>query len=463
MAVFIDGKKVGYAIHSRIVEGDKVKTTEKANMTINRLNVPVTMKTEETSIETLDGKPLGFESVQDMSFMQTFISGVVEPNGTVIAKTRTGQFESTKTFAWPDGALMAEGLRLVGLEQELVEGNEYSARLFSPSLMMAIDVTAKVGEKKEVDLLGRVVKLTEVTTTMTSPMTGELTSLGYVDDELNALKAVTPMMGMNIEMVTCSKEFALSKNDTAELMETAILESPKKLDKTDSAKSIQYTLRLKDTAGELTIPETDNQKVEKQANGTILVTVTPVALKPEKFPYKGKDEVALENLKSNRFVQSDSEKIKSLAKEAVGRTKDAAEAVKKIEAFVAKYIDNRNFSVGYATALEVAESKKGDCSEFSVLTAALCRAVGIPARIAVGVAYVEQFGKYQGVFGGHAWTEVYVDGKWIGLDASFASHGLDGYGSGHITLSTGNGTPEGFMQMVFSIGQFEIVNVKVEK
>jgi transglutaminase-like putative cysteine protease len=68
-----------------------------------------------------------------------------------------------------------------------------------------------------------------------------------------------------------------------------------------------------------------------------------------------------------------------LAHKAVGDAKDAAQAARRIESFVARYIDNKSMSVGYASAAEVVESRQGDCSEFAVLTAALCRAVGIPA------------------------------------------------------------------------------------
>ncbi|HEY5505790.1 MAG TPA: hypothetical protein VIK28_11580, partial [Sedimentisphaerales bacterium] len=36
-AVFVDGTKVGHAIHSRVVAGDRVTTTDTANMTLNRM------------------------------------------------------------------------------------------------------------------------------------------------------------------------------------------------------------------------------------------------------------------------------------------------------------------------------------------------------------------------------------------------------------------------------------------
>ena len=41
-----------------------------------------------------------------------------------------------------------------------------------------------------------------------------------------------------------------------------------------------------------------------------------------------------------------------------------------------------------ATAAEVARSREGDCTEHAVLLAALARARGIPARVAMGLVYV---------------------------------------------------------------------------
>ena len=125
--------------------------------------------------------------------------------------------------------------------------------------------------------------------------------------------------------------------------------------------------------------------------------------------------------------------------------------------------------MGYASAAEVAESRKGDCSEFAVLTAALCRAVGIPAQVCVGVAYVDEFGGIQG-FGGHAWDQAYVGadeqgkgGKWIGLDAAFKGSGRGGYDAGHIALAVGNGDPGDFFNMATTLGQFKVDKVEVRR
>ncbi len=471
LAVFMEGKKVGYAIQSREVAGGKVTTTEKVSITISRADVPVTINMAETSIETTEGKPLGFEVTQELSAMTMKVTGTVNNQGMLEMTVNSMGNEQKSTIEWPSGAVMAEGLRLLTLQKGLKEGLQYSVNLFSPGILQAVDAQIKIGPKRNVDLLGRVVALTEVTTTINIPGAGEIVSTGFVDDQLRMQKSIMPVAGMQIEMIACVKEFALGENDVFEVIDKMFLASPQPLDNIDSASSASYYLSPTKGAA-LKIPVTDNQKV-RLANGQVCVTVSPIASPAGAgFPYKGKDEVILESLKPTRFVQSDNKEIIKLARQAVGNSKDAAQAAKKIEAFVAKYVDNKGLSVGYASAAEVAESRQGDCSEFAVLTAAMCRAVGIPAQVAVGMAYVKDFSGLtigrqtrfeNGAFGGHAWVQAYIGGKWVGLDAAFNSAGLGGYGPGHIALSVGSGNPEDFLNLVSTMGQFKIEKVMIEK
>jgi transglutaminase-like putative cysteine protease len=248
-----------------------------------------------------------------------------------------------------------------------------------------------------------------------------------------------------------------------ELINKMFVASPKSLEDVGSTESISYELSPTGDANSLTLPSCDNQTVQPGTDGSVIVTVEPVsASEGARFPYKGKDEAILEAMEPTRFLQSDDEQIIKLSRRAVGDTKDAAEAAERIEAFVGDYIENKSLSIGYASAVEVAHSKQGDCSEAAVLTAAMCRAVGIPAKVAAGVAYVEDFAGIQG-FGAHAWVEAYVGGKWVGLDAAFKGTGRGGYDAGHIAMAIGNGNPEDFFSLVNIIGQFKIDEVTVTR
>ncbi len=462
LAVFMDGKKIGHAKQTRIVEDGKVTTSEEISMTISRSGIPMSVNTLEKTVETTDGKPIRFESVMDLSLMKMKFAGVVEDGKANITAEQMGQKQNL-TIDWPEGALMAEGLRQLAMKKGLEEGTEYTAKVFLPSQMDAMQVNIAIGAKQQVDLLGRVLELTKVTTSYSMGHQGKLTTVSYYDDDYRLHKSATPLMGMTIEMVGCTKEFALSKNDPVELIDKMFIASPRPLKNLDKISSATYTLAPLEGA-KLTILSGDNQTVRKLDNGRIELTVKPVKAKSgAKIPYKGDDRLALEALKPSLYVQSDHPEIIALARRAVGKTTDAAEAAKKIEQFVADYMTNAGLSVGYATAAEVLESKQGDCSEFAVLTAALCRAGGIPAQVVTGIAYVDHYAGYRDNFGGHAWVRAYINGKWVGLDAAFKSSGRGGYDAGHIALAAGNGDPAGFFDLATTMGRFKIVEIKTQE
>ena len=58
------------------------------------------------------------------------------------------------------------------------------------------------------------------------------------------------------------------------------------------------------------------------------------------------------------------------------------------------------------------QTRTGDCNEHTQLFVALARAVGLPARIAAGLAFVD------GKFYYHAWPEVLLN-DWVAVDPTF--------------------------------------------
>ena len=462
-AVFMEGKKVGYTVQKRIVRENKVISSDELKLTLNRAGIPMSVGITSKDFETSDGEPLGFECVMDLGLMKVDISGTIQPDGKLVLLNHSAESVQKNVVDWPSGALMREGLRLLREEKGIEEGTEYYCRLFDPTMTRAFDAKIRVGTKEQVDLLGRVVTLTEETTLLGIPGMGEITTKSYLDEDLSVQKNISPIMGFTMEMVACSKEFALSKNDAVEMVSKMFIYSPIPLDDIGSAKSVTYHLTPLPEAN-LVIPENDNQRIHQLDNGKIILTVAPVAARAGvSFPYKGDNEEALKSLEPTPYVQSDNKVIIDLARQAIGSTKDAAEAVSRIEAFVADYVDDKNLSVGYASAVEVASSRQGDCTEHAVLAAALCRAVGIPAQVVTGLAYVEEWRTVQNGFGGHAWTQAYIGDKWISIDAAFKGTGRGGYDAGHIALAAGNGDPGDFFSLVTSMGQFEIDKIIVQK
>jgi hypothetical protein len=118
-------------------------------------------------------------------------------------------------------------------------------------------------------------------------------------------------------------------------------------------------------------------------------------------------------LKVEANVESDDPEIVALARKLTDGSSTTWEAVRKIGAWVKA---NIAYAITGSGARECLRSRKGDCGPHTWLTIALCRAVGIPARLTGGILYSRALG---GSFGQHYWTRVWMgsDG-WVPIDTT---------------------------------------------
>ena len=158
-----------------------------------------------------------------------------------------------------------------------------------------------------------------------------------------------------------------------------------------------------------------------------------------------------EDSRPNDWLQSDAPEVIALAKRGVGDATSSRAQMQNLEQFVRGYISNKDLSVGYASALEVAKNPVGDCTEHAVLLAALGRSLGIATRVVDGLAYVDHYAGHEHVFVPHAWAQAYVDGHWQSFDAALA-----GFDAGHIALAVGNGDPWKFFAGFNTLGRIRV-------
>lgn len=79
-------------------------------------------------------------------------------------------------------------------------------------------------------------------------------------------------------------------------------------------------------------------------------------------------------------------------------------------------------SVGhpFEVASQVARTRNGDCKGYAVLTAALARSAGVPARVAFGIVLLEHDGHYATF--GHAWAESREADHWVVADPTMRKY-----------------------------------------
>jgi hypothetical protein len=123
-----------------------------------------------------------------------------------------------------------------------------------------------------------------------------------------------------------------------------------------------------------------------------------------------------EALEPEPLIQSADPRILRAAQTVTSRSaywrQDPKRVAQELNYHVARYVEDAvTFSV--PSALQVLETRRGDCNEHTVLYVALARSLGLPARTAVGLVYLN------GAFFYHAWPEVWLGGDWVAVDPTF--------------------------------------------
>jgi len=142
------------------------------------------------------------------------------------------------------------------------------------------------------------------------------------------------------------------------------------------------------------------------------------------FPLRSLGPELAEYLQATEQVQADNPRIRQLAAELSKGVKTEYDAVLRIVSWVVDHVRYVNPPVRY-DALYSLETGKGNCQNYSHLSAAMLRSLGIPTRIVVGVTLNQPYdiNWKQGVLtfkmgqGRHSWIEAWFpDLGWVPFD-----------------------------------------------
>lgn len=113
--------------------------------------------------------------------------------------------------------------------------------------------------------------------------------------------------------------------------------------------------------------------------------------------------------------------VAALAKVAAGNVATPVAKAERLNKFVHDYIGPAQ-GPDPISVLDVIKKRQGDCTEHAALFVTLARALGLPAREVSGVIYM---GDDHKAFGGHAWVEVALDGRWVSMDPTWNQTKID--------------------------------------
>ncbi len=169
-----------------------------------------------------------------------------------------------------------------------------------------------------------------------------------------------------------------------------------------------------------------------KANGGQKIAISYQVYRKEKSAHVETGDFR-KHLKAEKLVPINARFVQIAKKAAAKASGDLAKG-RAIYAHVLKHMryDKSGKGWGRGDALFACDARTGNCTDFHAYFIALCRAIKIPARFAIG--FTIPANRDEGTIGGyHCWADFFADGKWVPVDISEADKhpGLKDYYFGH--------------------------------
>jgi hypothetical protein len=439
----VDGAKIG-SVHTTIEPLERstgrVRATWDLELLFRRHGSLVRLRMEQGTDEEKDGRVVAVFMRQHHGGGRLLnLQGVVEED-TLRVKIDKGDGSPRldRALRWNSTVVGFAQMEQVFRQRKVKPGDRFTLLRYEPTLNSVLTVHVAVREPETVDVLGVRRSLTRVELTPDKLVAPGQTvqpakMVWWLDGELTPLRRQMDLEGFGAVILTrTTKEIAQAAPGTAvrlpDLGLKALIPLDRAIPRPYATRSAIYRVTILDDPDPGTILVQDgHQHIANRKDATLELHVHPVAAAVRL------DEVrpgrpGAEFLESCRYIDSGDERIQALARRAVGDEKDAWRKAVRIEKYV-KGIVRVDQTAPLVPASQIAATPRGDCRHFAFLTTALCRAEGIPARTAIGLIYVFK-GRPQ--MGFHMWTEVWIDGRWVGLDATL---GRGGVSATHIKIT----------------------------
>lgn len=451
-AVTLAGAQCGYMHSITRRDGDFIVSDSDLSITVQREKFKISIGMKQQFRETVAGEPVSFDQSLNMAGQPVRQRGRVKDGKLKITTEQFG-FKQKKTFDFDPEIRFPWGQQIEMQKHGLKPGTTYELKTYEPTMSPAKPLATKIEvlDWETIVLLKKKVKALKVRNTvdlsglggtggaanqaMVAPgaaaaggLGTKMVSDGWVDAEGFPMVIEMSLGSISVRILRSDKQAALRLDELPELFFSTFV----KTDQTIDRRAEQIRLRLSVSDGEMPdIPDTGMQKATRVDARTVDLTIRRADWERLKASSTGKSAAAMEEyLATSPFLDTGDELIVGLAKEGRGKAKTPWEIAANLRVFVTDYITKKDLGVGFATASEVAKTKQGDCTEHGVLLAALARVNGLPSRVVAGLIQVP--GR-KDEFGYHMWTEVWIEGRWVDIDAAMDQTECD---ATHIALTT---------------------------
>jgi hypothetical protein len=432
MNIVQSNRKIGFS-HSRFsAQQDGYHLQETVRMRINTMGM-----VQDINLKTVGRLNRDF-SLADFDFKINSGRFSFNVTGSVSGDVLTVRTKSAGVSRKADIPLKAKPYLLPAVTAamsaaELNTGDKYAFDIFDPATMGQAAVIVEVIGKEDLQVMGDIQSATKVALNFKGT-----SQLAWIGDGGEVLKE-KGILGIQLEKTTRQDALSgLAAAASADLTQTASVASNVLLEDLDRLS----TLRVEISG----IPH----QMVRLSGGRQAVKANILTIKKETMANLSADMhgLNLRNLEKiflrpGPFIQSDDQKIQTLAREIAGSHDAPLEKVRKLVEWVYKNIDKRPV-LSLPDALSTLDNRVGDCNEHAVLLAALARAAGIPCRVEAGLVYLK------GRFYYHAWNIVYL-GRWITVDSVYDQVPAD---VSHIRFVTGS--PSQQLDLMGVIGKLQL-------
>jgi len=458
-ATYLAGSKIGW-VHTFV---EKVKDPDGRDYLRVRIDMEQTLKRDKDvsviklmygTIETLDGQVLRLDTLTSAGEQRLRGHGdVIHGEMKFVLEGPGGRQELV--IPWGPEVRGPYAAEQSMARQPMKDNEQRSLKMFMPELNKICDLRLQ-SRVVEPTVLGdgmphRLLRVDQITVLDGKPRP-EFDATLWVDPDGQVLKTEQDLLG-GVVMYRTTEQSAKSPAgpNQLDLILASEIKVARKIPAPEETRHVRYRVLLKKGDAAQIFPADPRQNVLPEANPTSAILEVKSVGPSDGQP--GPDQVDQEYLEPNALVTSQDTRVRSLARQATNGIVDPWKKAVRINQWVYKNVDRKNFKVAFASASEVARNFSGDCTEHAVLAAAMCRAVGIPSRVAIGLVYV----KDKDSFGYHMWSEVYVNHRWVALDPSWDQSTVD---ATHIKLtdSSLNGVSpfDAFRPLLQVMGKLEI-------
>lgn len=424
--VYYRGAKVGFTVSQTVPLDDGFELEEEGQLELTLLGATTAAKMRTTARVDKAFVLRSFAFSLDPGTGPVEVRGRVEPRGPgaasgcrLVVEITSSGLTRTETRDLAERPILPLNLGRRLASEGLVSGARHEWLVFDPATLRNAPATLQVGHRE----LVRVGDLPTPAFRVDLEFSG-LRTTAWVTDTGEVVREESPLGLLTVrEPAERATSMAVPERVRADLLRAAAV-VPVTKTPIDEPRSVRR-LRVRLEGAELSSPDL-------QGAGQTVVGDTVELRDPQTLEAGPADPDAGRYRGAQPLIESDAPEIRAEAEVAVRGVEGQRARAERLVRYVNGLLDKKP-TLSLPSAREVLRTKVGDCNEHTALYVAMARALGIPARIAVGLACV------RGAFYYHAWAEVYLEekpgrGLWLPVDPTFNQFPAD---ATHVRLARG--------------------------